>query len=79
MTTEKFKAALEDKGWSVSQLAKRLKESRPRVSAAINHPDAGLFRIQQRAAKMLGIDYDGPLPAKRKKLTSRKEVQGPDE
>lgn len=82
VTTEGFKTALESRGWSIAQLARRLRESRPRVSAAINHPDAGLYRLQERAARLLGIAYDGPRPTKRKKLTTKQrkeEVQGQDE
>jgi hypothetical protein len=73
LTTEGYKTALEEKGWTVAQLARRLRESRPRVSTAINHPDAGAFRIQKRVCAALDLDYDGPEPIRKKKLRKKKE------
>lgn len=75
MTTEGYKTALEEKGWTVAQLARRLRESRPRVSTAINHPDAGAFRIQKRVCAALEIEYDGPEPIRKKKLRKKKKEQ----
>lgn len=74
MTKEQYKAALEEKQWSVSGLARRIRESRPRVSTAINHPDAGSFRIQKRVCKALELEYDGPKPIRQTKRRTKKGV-----